>query len=117
MPLGTAYRNRAAAAGPSTGPYTIGLGLSVDENGLVGEPSVGGGYARQPVTISTASNVHTITNVVTFGPITVAKGEVRAWGVFNNAGEFIFGFPLASRSVLNSGSITFNANTFVCRVV
>jgi hypothetical protein len=113
MPLGTAYRNRATAAGPGTGPYTVGLGVSVSETGLVGEPS-GSGYARQAATINTTGNTHTITNTVTFGTFSGSLGSVRAWGVFNNAGEFIFGGPLAARSTLNGPAVTFNANSLVC---
>jgi hypothetical protein len=113
MSLGIAGSNRAAAAVLGTGPYTARFGLSVDPNGVAGEPTPGAnGYARPTITFSTVDNVLTITSAINLGAFTANLGPVRAISLHDNAGGCIACGPLADQATFGSGgSVAYAANS------
>jgi hypothetical protein len=109
MNLGTAGQTRAAAllrgeaVTPFQAPFRVGLGVSADDAGLVGEP-VGGGYARQTLSFAgTGANVANA-NALTFGPFTADLGIVRALAIFDATGAVIWRGDLSNALTLANGA-------------
>jgi hypothetical protein len=106
--LGAAGQTRAAALlrGQSVAafaaPFSIGLGLAADDTGLTGEP-VGNGYARQPFTFGGSGAAMTNGNAITFGPFTADLGVVRAFAIFDAAGNVMWRGDLSNQLALSLG--------------
>jgi hypothetical protein len=106
--LGTAGQNRAAAllrgetVAAFTAPFSIGLGLSAGDSGLTGEPA-GNGYARQAFAFAGAGNAMSNANAISFGPFTADLGVVRAFAIFDAAGNVMWWGDLSNQITLASG--------------
>jgi hypothetical protein len=107
--LGTAGQARAAAllrgetVSPFAAPFTVGLGLASDDTGLTGEP-VGNGYARAPLTFAGTGAQWTNANALNFGPFTAELGLVRAFAVFDAAGNVLWQGRLSNQLTLSTGA-------------
>jgi hypothetical protein len=107
--LGTAGQNRAAAllrgetVSPFAGPFSIGLGLSADDSGLTGEPA-GQGYARQAFAFSGTGNAIGNAAALAFGPFSAELGVVRAFAIFDAAGNVMWHGDLSNQLTLSSGT-------------
>jgi hypothetical protein len=108
MNLGQAGQQRAAAllrgeaAAQFTGPLSIGLGLSADDTGLTGEPA-GNGYARQTIVLGGSGNLVTNTTAAAFGPFLANLGLVRAFAIFDSAGNVMWRGDLSNQISLSQG--------------
>lgn len=107
--LGSAARSRAAAllrgetVQPFTAPFSIGLGLAADETGLTGEPA-GSGYARRPFVFAGQGSAISNAAAITFGPFTANLGMVRAFAIFDAAGNVIWHGTLSAQLMLSNAS-------------
>jgi hypothetical protein len=106
--LGTAGQARAAAllrgetVSPFAAPFTVGLGLGADDTGLTGEP-VGNGYTRQALSFAGSGAQVSNANALSFGPFTSDLGVVRAFAVFDAAGNVLWQGALSNQLTLSAG--------------
>ena len=70
-----------------TPPVTVylGIGVTVDDNGLTGEPAAVDGYVRKAISFNAAASRQVVqTGDIVFGPVVnTAWGTLGKWGVFD----------------------------------
>lgn len=85
-------------------PFRIGLGVAVDDAGLVGEPPAANGYARQTFTFGGSGAALNNSNAISFGPFTADLGDVSAFMIFDNAGQRMWWGWLSQAVQLSTGA-------------